>query len=460
MPVSSADSPSRSPRTARAPIAGDARRARWAVSLIFFLNGASFCAILPRYPQLVESIGLSNGSFGLAVGLGPIGGLAAGLLAAPLMARFGSARVAVTFQIIASTVHLLVYTAATWLWLAVALFLAAASDSITDISMNSHGMRVERRYGRSILNSYHGWWSLGAVTGGILGSACAQLAVPLWIQGLAGLVVFGSLALGSRRFLLTGHDSTERRPTAVETGISAPSAASAGVPGPATEEAVAMADGPNAASPEAEPAEASAKASPVTRASTRRGLLLIAALGFVLVFAGATEDAGNTWGALFMRDTFDATPFLAGLAFVALQGAQTVGRFLGDGVVDRLGDRLTARIGALLSGAGMAVALAFPHPATALIGFACAGWGIATLFPAAFRAADEMEGVPHGLGITVVGWFARIGFFVTPPIVGALADALTLRYALWLVPAYAVGILAFSGVLSPRTRAQAEAARG
>jgi MFS family permease len=452
VPVSSADSSSRSPRPVRAPIAADARHARWAVSLIFFLNGASFCAILPRYPQLVESIGLSNGSFGLAVGLGPIGGLAAGLLAAPLMARFGSARVAVTFQIVASTVHLLVYTASSWLWLAVALFLAAASDSITDVSMNSHGMRVERRYGRSILNSYHGWWSLGAVTGGILGSVCAQLAVPLWIQGVVGLVVFGALAVGSRRFLLTGHDSTERRPATLEAGLAAPSAASAGAPDPGTEEEVVAGGAQGAGAPDA-------GASSVTRASTTRGLLLIAALGLVLVFAGATEDAGNTWGALFMRDTFDATPFLAGLAFVALQGAQTVGRFLGDGVVDRLGDRLTARLGALLSGAGMATALVFPHPATALIGFACAGWGIATLFPAAFRAADEMEGVPHGLGITVVGWFARIGFFVTPPIVGALADALTLRYALWLVPVYAVGILVFSGVLSPRTRAQADAAR-
>ena len=45
----------------------EARRARWALSLIFLLNGASFCAILPRYPELVESIGLSNTAFGLAM---------------------------------------------------------------------------------------------------------------------------------------------------------------------------------------------------------------------------------------------------------------------------------------------------------------------------------------------------------------------------------------------------------
>ena len=129
-------------------------------------------------------------------------------------------------------------------------------------------------------------------------------------------------------------------------------------------------------------------------------------------------------------------------------------RFTGDAVVDRLGDRTTARLGAGVGMAGMSLALLVPAPATALLGFAAAGWGVATLFPAAFRAADDLPGVPHGVGITVVGWFARLGFFVTPPLVGALADALTLRYALWMVPMYALGILVFSGVLSTRGHAE------
>ena len=132
------------------------------------------------------------------------------------------------------------------------------------------------------------------------------------------------------------------------------------------------------------------------------------------------------------------------MAFVALQGAQTFGRFTGDYVVDRLGDR-GPRGWARGRRLGMSIALLLPSPATALLGFAAAGWGIATLFPAAFRTADNLPGVPSGVGITVVGWFARLGFFLTPPLVGALADALTLRYALWLVPIYALGILAFSG---------------
>lgn len=421
----------------RPAVPRDAMLARRAVSLIFFLNGASFCAILPRYPELVESIGLSNTAFGLAVGLGPLGGLLAGLFAARLMSRFGSARTSVAFQLLASTSHLAIYVSGSWLWLTAALLLAQAADALTDISMNAHGMRVERRYRRSIMNSYHGWWSLGAVLGGLLGAAAAQVGLPLWAQGVAGLIVFGALVLGSYRFLLPGDDSTERAPAAATEGAGGTSSDS-----PA---------GPSAAS--------AAEVPPVAPAGRRiagmglRSLGLVAALGMVLVFAGSTEDAGNTWGALFMRSTFEATPFLAGMAFVALQGAQTIGRFTGDAIVDRLGDRVTARVGALIALVGMSIALLLPSPATALLGFAAAGWGIATLFPAAFRTADNLPGVPSGVGITVVGWFARLGFFLTPPLVGALADALTLRYALWLVPIYALGILAFSGVLSTRRTA-------
>jgi hypothetical protein len=42
-----------------------------------------------------------------------------------------------------------------WIALAVGLFLAGAMDSITDVAQNSHGLRVQRLYKRSILNFFH-----------------------------------------------------------------------------------------------------------------------------------------------------------------------------------------------------------------------------------------------------------------------------------------------------------------
>ncbi|ANP27384.1 hypothetical protein DAD186_08340 [Dermabacter vaginalis] len=410
----------------------EAVRARWAVSLVFLLNGVSFCAILPRYPEIVRQLGITNTELGLAVGLGPLGGLAFGLLAAPIMKKIGSGTAALIFQILASSAHLLIYVAPSWGFLALGFVLAMSFDAITDIAQNAHGMRVERRYRRSIINSFHGFWSLGAVLGGVLGAVCAQFSVPLAWQGWGGLVLFGAIAIANFPFLLKGSDAAERVKE-----VSSPSASSAN-------EAPADLVGETSGNTLLE------------STSPSRGklgaLALLGALGMVLVFAGSTEDAGSTWGALFMTHTFNASPFVAGLAFVALQGAQMLGRFLGDPIVDAWGDRTTARVGAVISFVGMSVMLVWPTAVTAVIGFAAAGWGVATLFPAVFRAGDNVEELGHGVGITVVGWFARIGFLAAPPIVGWLADLFTLRYALALVPLYAVGILVFSGALENTTK--------
>ena len=51
-----------------------------------------------------------------------------------------------------------------------ALLLAGALDAVVDVAQNAHGLRVQRAYGRSILNAFHGLWSVGAVTGGLPGS--------------------------------------------------------------------------------------------------------------------------------------------------------------------------------------------------------------------------------------------------------------------------------------------------
>lgn len=412
-------------------------RARWAVSLVFLLNGVSFCAILPRYPEIVRQLGISNTELGLAVGLGPLGGLAFGLLAAPIMKKIGSGKTALLFQILASTAHLLIYVAPSWGFLALGFVLAMSFDAITDIAQNAHGMRVERRYRRSIINSFHGFWSLGAVLGGVIGSLCAQFEVPLAWQGWGGLILFGAIAIANFPFLLKGSDTSERIKE-----VSSPSASSAN-------EAPADLMGETSG-------DTLLESTPIHRGKLGT-LALLGALGMILVFAGSTEDAGSTWGALFMTHTFHASPFVAGLAFVALQSAQMIGRFVGDPIVDAWGDRKTARVGAAISFVGMCFMLVWPNAVTAVIGFAAAGWGVATLFPAVFRAGDNIEELGHGVGITVVGWFARIGFLAAPPIVGWLADLFTLRYALALVPLYALGILLFSGALENTTKADKQA---
>lgn len=389
-----------------AVIAPEARRARWGVIALFWLNGVAWASILPRYPEIKQALGLSDTFWGVSVGIGPIGGLLAGLFTARLMRRFNSAVVAVTSLLLYIAMLNIIGNAPVAAVFAVGVFLMAAFDALTDIAMNAHGLRVQKLYGRSILNSFHGWWSIGAVTGGFLGSAAAQAGVPIWLQCLVATTVFGAMAVGARTLLLRTPD----------------------------QEAVTV-----VSVTDVQP----------TRRIPRTILLRLLALGLLGASAGLIEDTGATWGAVYMDRAFVVTPFLAGMAFVALQGMQTVGRFTGDALVNWIGSRPALVQGGVIAATGMLVAVLFPSPVTTLVGFACAGWGVATAIPSAMHAADELPGMRQGTGLTIVTWMMRLGFFVGPPLIGMLADATELRWALLVVPACAMVMLLLAPALKP-----------
>ncbi|MHA6512710.1 MFS transporter [Tessaracoccus sp. Z1128] len=392
-------------------------RARWGVILLFWLNGVAWSSILPRYPEIKVALEASNTAFGLAVGLGPVGGLVAGLFTARLVRRFSSASVATvtlitgiaTLNLIAFAPHIAVFSAA--------LAFMAAMDAVTDISMNAHGLRVQKLYGRSILNSFHGWWSIGAVCGGFLGSVAAQIDMALWLQAIIATVVFGFIALFARTLLLPGRDQE-----------------------PLSE-------------------AAATEVRPSRRIPASMWLRLIA-LGLLGASVGLVEDSAASWGAIYMDGMFDVIPFVAGLAFVALQLAQMIGRFTGDALVNRIGARPAVTWGVSVAALGMGMAVAFPHPATTIIGFACAGWGIATGIPSAMHAADELPGMAHGSGLTFVTWLMRLGFFAGPPLIGLVGDLVSLRWALIVVPTTALVALALTPALTPPRNARPAVVRG
>ncbi|MBA9002745.1 MFS transporter [Thermomonospora cellulosilytica] len=187
-----------------------ARMARAAVAALFLTNGAVFFNVVPRYPQIKADLGLSNAVLGTALAGYPIGALLAGLLAGAAIRRFRSARVA-AFGIVVTTVATLVIPVApNWVALGGALFVVGALDSVVDVAQNAHGLRVQRLYGRSIVNSLHGVWSIGAVLGGLMGSAAVGLRLPLSVHLSISAVLFSGIALVAYRFLLPGPEDAER----------------------------------------------------------------------------------------------------------------------------------------------------------------------------------------------------------------------------------------------------------
>ncbi|GAA2561635.1 MULTISPECIES: MFS transporter [Streptomyces] len=389
------------------------RQARAAVAVLFFTNGALFANLLPRYPQIKADLGIGNAAYGLAVAAFPTGAVAAGLAAGVLVRRLGSARVAVAGTLLTGVGVLAAGLAESVLVFAASLFLAGAMDAITDVAQNAHGLRVQRRYGRSIINSFHAIWSIGAVTGGSMAAAAIALGLSRGEHLLISAVVFAIAACVALRFCL---------------------------PGPDTEPAGEGTDADDREPRRQRPT-----------AALRTGYVL-AALVLIATAGTLVEDAGNSWAALYLSDSLNASVTLAATGYIALVGAQFVGRLLGDRLVDRFGQRAVARAGGLVAAAGMGLALAVPTVPGTILGFAAAGLGVATLVPAAMHEADELPGLKPGSGLTIVSWLMRLGFLLSPPVVGLVADATSLRLGLLVVPLAGLLVLLLAGVLQPRRR--------
>ena len=414
----------------RPSVPRDVRRARWAVSLLFLTNGALFANLLPRYPAIKAGLGLSNAEFGLAVAAFPLGAIVAGLAAGMLIRRFRSSRVAVVGTVVTAFGVLAAGVSPSWALLAAGLFVAGSMDAITDVAQNSHGLRVQRRYGRSILNSFHAAWSVGAVIGGLMGGAAAGLGIPTPAHLAVSGAIFCVVAVVSYRWMLAGPEPTDESDGAADDA--------------------AVAAGAEEARVESDPSVASV-AAVAGRSALRFGTVaVLAALVLVSMSAAIVEDAGNTWAAVYLSGSLDASVTIASLGFVSLAGMQLIGRLVGDGMVDRLGQRTVARIGGVLVAVGTGLALAFPSIPGTIIGFGAAGFGVATLIPGAMHAADQLPGFRRGTGLTLLSWLMRLGFLFSPPLVGLIADATSLRWGLLIMPVAGVIVLLLAGVLARR----------
>lgn len=379
-------------------------RARAGVCLVFLANGLGFANLVPRFPEIVAELGLSKSAFGQAVAAASVGALVAGLAASWLISRLTSAKVASLGMLVVPLALLGAGLARSWLVLAVCLLVVGGTDAIVDVAQNAHGLRVQRRWGASIVTSFHASWSLGAVLGAAMGQAMAGAGVGLGthmvLTAVVLLVVSGGPLLAG--WFLPGHDRADRAPDQL-------------------------------GELDDTPAEARAAASP--RCSWPVTILVLIVVGLLCSASMFPEDVAMNWSSLLLSEQ-GAGAGHVGLGLVALQGTMIVGRLVGDRIIDAIGQRAVIAWGGALVTLGMSIALLLSSvlssvPGT-LLGMAISGAGCAVAVPVAYSAADDVEGLPSGLGLTIVSWLARLAGLLAPPVVGRLAD----DHGLWVALAY------------------------
>ena len=243
--------------------------------------------------------------------------------------------------------------------------------------MNSHGVKVEKDFGRPIMSSLHAGWAFGGMVGAAVAGAGAALGLaPSITVALSSALLVGSLAACAQRL---GEGSR------------------------------------------AEGAETPSLTMPT------RNVLLLASLCFLIM---VTEGAMADWGGLYLRQDLGSSTALAALSYSFFTGGMTLGRVLGDAINHRIGPAALLRWGALLTGVPLGTMLLVGESAPALIGLFLVGLGVANGVPLMFSAAGHQPDSPPGPSIAAVSSMGSLGFLVGPPVIGVLADVVSLPWAL------------------------------
>ena len=377
-------------------MSGTPRQARGAVAAIFFLNGLVFGEWAARIPAVRDRVGLSDGELGIVLACAAVGSILALPVAGGRAARIGSRRATrVAFALMCLASGVIALAPSLPALCALAFFYGASMGSL-DVTMNAHGVAVERRYGRSILASFHAAFSIGGLAGGAIGAFAAAIDLDVRVQLAIVAVVSAAIGLTwSRRFL--GGD-----------------------------------------------ADAIGHAEPLFVRPPRR-LLALGVLAFAcLLIEGASAD----WSAVYLRDELGTTAAIAALGFTAFSITMTLGRVFGDRLVDRFGPEAIVRAGGGLAAVGFGLALVAAAPVPAIVGFACLGAGMSGVVPIVFRAAGHVPGMAAGVGLAAVSSTGYLGFLVGPPTIGGLAELTGLPTALAVLVVLAAAV----ALLAPTTR--------
>ncbi len=344
-------------------------RGRWAVAAMFFVNGFITGSWAPQIPVLLVRLEISKFTLGLLILLFGAGAVIAMSWCGHLIARHGSRIILTRFAIAASFGLLLVALAPDVLLAAPAMIMFGGLIGAMDVAMNTNAVVAERRLGRAIMSSSHGFWSLGGFVGGGLGGLGIQMLGHLTHAAIITAIAFAGVMLAAR------HLVSEDRPAA--TGR-------------------------------------------VRFALPHNPFIYL--IGIMALFSMTPEGAVLDWAALYLQQELGADLATASLAFAAFSGVMACMRFAGDAVRNRFGAVTTLRACALLAAAGMLGAgLAF-SPWMAIVCFAFCGVGIANMVPIAFSAAGNQHGIPSGVGMSVVTTMGYCGILVAPSAIGFVAE--------------------------------------
>lgn len=365
----------------------------------FFIYAFGLGGIFPRFAEIQTAIHASQGEFGLALTGTAFGTLTSLTFGAKFIERFGH-RLMLLLIPIAAALYLLASFSTGAVMLFFLLLPVGLIIGCIEIMVNLEADRVEHQLGRRIMNRAHAFWSFGIFVSGFVGAGFAQAGISpqLDLVIILALVIVGvALLLG--RFT------------------------------PA-------------------PARATAHAEPPPRFAKPTGAILV--LVIVTLAAMVLEGAGFDWSAIYMRDEFQATPFIIGLAPATGALFSTLTRFFADTFVERYSPAAVARVLLAVLGIGAVIVYFAASDFLALVGLGLLGIGTAVIFPLAMSSAAQRTDRAAAINVAALAQTSFVVYLLGPPLLGQVAQHLGVRSIFGIALPLVVLSLVTAGALGRR----------
>lgn len=345
-------------------------------------------AWIPHIPDVKNALHLSNGSLGSALLASGFGATAVMPVTGAIIHRFGSRRVSLWGAGIACLLAPLLVCERSVVGLVLNLAAIGLAYGCLDVAMNAHSVAVQRLHPRPILSAIHGWFSVGGFVGGGGTALAAKLGLSPPMHMVLNSAVLGGCVWAAGLYLL---------PNDVDRDTEGP------------------------------------------RFVVPQGILLV--IGVMCLFAFVAEGGTLDWAAVYLRNARHATIAVGAVATSLTSFAMAGGRFLGDSIVHRYGERLVLVWSGLATGLGFVIAANLSDPPAAIAGFLLAGFGAANVIPILFNVAGRRTGVSPGTGLAAVTTCGYGGFLLGPPAIGYLADWKSLPFAVGALGLLGAGIV-------------------
>lgn len=364
-----------------------------------YLASATFGAFWGTWgsavPRVRDQARLDDAQLGTALLFISAGALPAMLLTGRALDRWGLRCTALLIVLLGGAGVAAASTARGPVSLWVGLTVVGMTSGAADVAMNSVGGRAEQLSGRPIIIRSGAVFSTAVVVSSLGTGAAFACGAPTWAPFGVVLLLSALAGAGIQHTL---------RPGVAGPQPSAPSGTTGG-------------------------------RMPVVP------LLLVGVLG---ALAFASENAHQSWGAIFMADVMDTGPGLSAIAPAAFAAVVAVTRYAAS-KLDPAHARTVLVLGSVVAAAGATVIARAPSVPVTLAGLVLAATGTAALFPTLLSIVSRnVAESARGRATSIVTFVSYLGFLLGPVYVGYWASTTGLRGAMIAVAALGLALAALT----------------